>query len=338
MTALSSGGISVVIPAFNRADLLPATLRSILAQSVPADEVIVVDDGSTDSTRDVVAPFAPNVRYIYIENAGMARARTVGVTSSAGKYIALCDSDDLWSEDKLEWQMRLVRQGAPYVFTDFLILENERTSSETKFAGLPPGYWDVPKRDLGDGLVLLMEPFYGRILRHQPIFPSTVLLSRAYFDRVGGFDDALGRTLSEDLEFTLRCLEHAPVGVVMRPLVTIRKHVSNFSRDPRRALLGEAKVLRIALERHATAAAFREEIEAEIARRSVVAADFAYADGDLTETRRILESVPRPRLRWKSRLKLAATRLPPVLGRPARRATLAMSRLLGRRPNAGDSR
>src|SRR3981081_4344217 len=88
--------ISVVVPAYNRAALLPLTLDAILTQVPPPREVIVVDDGSWDDTQAVLAGYAAPVRTIRIENSGALVARKVGMHAASGELVAFCDSDDLW--------------------------------------------------------------------------------------------------------------------------------------------------------------------------------------------------------------------------------------------------
>ena len=100
--------VSVIVPTFNRAHLIGRTLRSVLAQSYPALEVIVVDDGSTDDTRATIArDYADDarVRYVYKQNGGPASARNIGFAQSRGEYVALLDSDDTWFPWKLALQV-----------------------------------------------------------------------------------------------------------------------------------------------------------------------------------------------------------------------------------------
>lgn len=117
---------SVVIPTYNRAGRIMPTLESVLSQIGPEDEVVLVDDGGTDNTAEVVAPLGGRVRYIRQANGGPGTARNTGIAAAGGDYIALLDSDDLW----MPWTMDLVRdaierQGRPaviageqYVFRD----------------------------------------------------------------------------------------------------------------------------------------------------------------------------------------------------------------------------
>src|SRR5689334_21473917 len=97
--------VSVVIPTYNRAAFLPAAIDSALSQSYPPCEILVVDDGSTDHTADVVAAYRARVRLIAQSNQGTAAGRNAGVAASSGAYVAFLDSDDLWLPHKLERQM-----------------------------------------------------------------------------------------------------------------------------------------------------------------------------------------------------------------------------------------
>ncbi len=102
--------VSVIIATYNRADYLPATVASVLGQTFRDFELIVVDDGSTDETARVLAPFTDRLRYVYQENAERGAARNHGVRLAAGKYVAFLDSDDLWVPNKLEAEVETLRR------------------------------------------------------------------------------------------------------------------------------------------------------------------------------------------------------------------------------------
>ena len=109
-SAADGGGlplVSVVIPTFNGARFLAQTIESVLAQTYPRLEVLVVDDGSTDETPAIAASYAPRVSYLHQANAGTAAARNTGITQASGAFIALLDHDDLWEPRKLERQLPL---------------------------------------------------------------------------------------------------------------------------------------------------------------------------------------------------------------------------------------
>ncbi len=99
--------VSVVIPSYNRAGWLPAAVGSVLAQTHPATEILIVDDGSTDNSAEVCAAFPAPVRYIRQQNAGVSAARNRGMREATGEFIALLDSDDLWLPEKLAVQLAL---------------------------------------------------------------------------------------------------------------------------------------------------------------------------------------------------------------------------------------
>ena len=100
--------VSVVIPVYNAAHFLPQAVESILAQNYPALEIFVVDDGSTDNIKDVVASLPVDVRYIHQNNAGPAAARNQGIRNTSGAYIAFLDADDLWPQDNLHAMLELL--------------------------------------------------------------------------------------------------------------------------------------------------------------------------------------------------------------------------------------
>ena len=99
--------ISVVIPAYNAAEHISRTIYSVAGQTFPAKEIIVIDDGSTDSTSEVVKSFGEKVQYIYQQNAGVSAARNAGIEAATSEWIAFLDADDLWIADKTERQVDL---------------------------------------------------------------------------------------------------------------------------------------------------------------------------------------------------------------------------------------
>ncbi len=109
--------VSVLIPTYNRGYILPQAIASVLAQTYRSFEVIVVDDGSSDNTRQIIEKLGSQVRYIYQENAGLASARNACLAMARGEFIAFQDSDDLWLPWKLEVQVALLRRHPQVAFT-----------------------------------------------------------------------------------------------------------------------------------------------------------------------------------------------------------------------------
>jgi hypothetical protein len=258
----------------------------------------------------------------------------VGVTRARCPWIAFCDSDDLWHPRKLEAQAALIAAvpGLEYAFTNFSVVSDNAWSTWTKFGEAPSGYWDLPRRQVSPEGFVVDVPLYERLLIFQPIFPSTMIMSQGFARRVGPWVEALGRTLSEDLEFILRCVARAPIGVVTAPLVGIRKHPGGFSSQPLRTLRGEVEILRYVLAHQPEASSHEEAIRASIETRHVAGAELAFAMGHLDEVAGFLREVPRGARPPAVRLKALIASLPRAVAEPLRAGALGLSTLLrGRR-------
>lgn len=308
--------VSVIIPTYNRANLVEQTLNSIINQTLLPKEIIVVDDGSTDNTEEVVRRFGRHVRYLRIDNSGQCRARNVGVSESTSTWLAFCDSDDLWLPDKLEVQAQLVDQApdVEYMFTNFKIIANDIWTDKTKFDTLPQSFFSGNKRIINNDFCVIEEPLFRNILSNQPIFPSTVLMKRSLFDKIGGFVDSLGRTLSEDLEFSLRCVSQAPIGIVMTPVVGIRKHNSNFSNDSLKNKIGEIDILQYVIANHSLSNDDVTAIKNQIVLRSADVLMQSFAVGDLETVLKYFKIIPHEQRTWTMYVKGILACLPGKIG------------------------
>jgi glycosyltransferase involved in cell wall biosynthesis len=192
--------ISVIIPTYNRLDLLEEALRSVLAQSLPPREIIVADDGSTDGTPGRVEELAaanPALRFLRLEHRGFpGRARNEGVRAARGRYLTFLDSDDLWKPEKLQKQLAFLaaNPGVRVCHTRERWLRGGREVSQ---AG--QGH-----RRSGD--------IFSDALKKCIIGPSTVMLERTLFDELGGFREDL--EIAEDYELWLRLCAREQVGYI----------------------------------------------------------------------------------------------------------------------------
>ncbi|HEY4077870.1 MAG TPA: glycosyltransferase family A protein [Rhizomicrobium sp.] len=273
--------ISAIIPAYNRAGFLAETLNAIASQTEPPDEIIVVDDGSTDDTAVVVEAFSENVRYLRISNSGAPVARNIGAAQASGDWLWFCDSDDLWRPEYLARVRNLLdTQPHPkFVFGNFRLVKDGIWADRAKFDDAPPGFWDNAPSARSDSWII-PGALYAKLLAYQPVFHSTLVVSRALFGAIGGYDPHFARTGSEDFEFVLRCAAHGPAAVVGEPLVGIRRHGDNFSTNQLRNLLGEIEILRHAKLHHEAANGLSSVIERQISLRSLQALGFAFSEGN----------------------------------------------------------
>jgi len=310
--------VSAIIPAYNRADFLPETISTLLAQTPPPHEIIVVDDGSTDGTEAAIAKFGDAVHYRRIENSRAPAARNVGAAMATGDWLWFCDSDDLWRPEFLE-RMRGLAATAPYpkfLFGNFQLVRDGVWESGTKFSTAPNGFWEAIASQKTAGGAIFTEPPYPHILKFQPIFHSTIVMTKSLFEAVGGYDMKFARTASEDFEFTLRCVAAAPVGMIQAPLVGIRRHEGNYSANQLANLLGEVKILQHAKAHHTAGKRYAAEIEAQIKYRNAEALGLAFTKGDYDLVRSLASAVGKDGLDFKQRLKAFLASLPSAIRTP----------------------
>ncbi len=197
--------VSAVIPAYNSAAWLPEAIASVRAQQWPELEIIVVDDGSTDDTQQVIERLrGSDLRCITQPNAGPAAARNAGIVTARGQWIAFLDADDCWLPEKLASQFRAIRQSpaAAFSYTDE-IWQGENGSDRAVTRDHRPGQ-------------LFFELLWGN-----RVGTPTVVVRRECFEQVGLFDTAL-RT-GEDWDMWLRLSACFPDAYVARPLTLVRK-------------------------------------------------------------------------------------------------------------------
>jgi glycosyltransferase involved in cell wall biosynthesis len=308
--------IAVIVPTYNRAHLIGATLDSILAQSYAPVEVVVVDDGSTDNTEEVVGGYASRVSYLRVPNSGPCKARNTGVAATTAPWVAFCDSDDLWRSDKLRMQVDLClnMRSVEYCFTNFRFVVGNTWHKETKFDTLPADFWEQPRTDLGSGMFVIQYSLFSPLLSHQPVFPSTLLMKRSFFESAGRWNENLGRNPSEDIEFLFRCVVRPPIGVVTEPVVGIRKHDGNWTLDSYLSLSGFVEVLEYIRTHHDAAPLHARPLQRRIREASESAAARAFASGDFERSKEMLASIPLFERSWKQHLRALLTRTP-KLGR-----------------------
>ncbi len=314
--------IGVVVPTYNRAGFIPETLDAILAQTRPPDDIVVVDDGSTDDTQAVLARFAPRVRAMRIENSGDLVARNAGVAALATDLVAFCDSDDLWREGYLAAMVRLW-QAEPRLraaYSDFVIVRDGVWEETSKFDAAPADFWEG-LRPLGPDIAVFDAPIIPRLIAFQPFFPSAMVVSRRYFHEAGGWDEAMG--VGTDFATALRVGEHPPIGILHAPVVGIRKHTSNVSGDSQKMNLYDARVLEHVLRTRPSLAPHSALIRASIAKRRQEALATAFTRRDFAAVREIFALLPPGERGGLVAVKHAVAALPAPIAKPLAALLLA---------------
>jgi glycosyltransferase involved in cell wall biosynthesis len=232
--------VSVIIPTYNRGALLVEAVESALAQRRPPDEILVVDDGSRDDTAARMAAYGERVRYVRQANAGPSAARNHGFRLARGEYLALLDSDDLWTPDRLERQLEVLQR---HPDTDVVF------GREVLFgAGQPDRDWNLHDPEVRRVLAQTagpLVPILPVLIRENVVPTSTALFRRALLDRTGGIDESLRQ--AEDWDLWLRfALAGARFAHVPSPLCRRRMHDSNLIHDKEARMQATLAVL----ERH----------------------------------------------------------------------------------------
>ena len=227
--------VSVIIPTYNRREMVREAVDSVLAQTYRNFELTIVDDGSDDGTPEVLAKYGEALQVCTQPNLGVAAARNRGVLCATGLYLAFLDSDDLWLPRKLEAQMAFMQKN-PWA----QICQTEETWFRHGVRVNPRMKHRKPSGDI-------FRPSLELCL----VSPSAVMMTRRLFDAVGGFDETF--TACEDYDLWLRIAKFCPVPLLAEPLVIRRGgHLDQLSRSiwglDRFRIVALQKLLRSGLE------------------------------------------------------------------------------------------
>lgn len=221
--------ISVVIPVYNREKTILRALNSVLGQTYPNIEVIVVDDGSTDATVQIVRNcIDERVRLICLSgNQGANRARNAGISEAKGDYIAFQDSDDEWLTDKLEKQLAyMLKTSVKAVYCPYILVDAGKTCI------VPENYTnqDICEKNVAETLK-----------KNNVVGTPTLMVKRELFSQIGMFDVEMKRM--QDYEFVIRLVKNGPLGYVKEPLVKAYRMKLGISCNTHLILEAYAKVL-----------------------------------------------------------------------------------------------
>lgn len=207
--------VSVIIPAYNGDRYLAAAINSILAQTYQDYEIVVVDDGSTDNTPQVVQQYGGRVQYLSQANQGVAASRNLGLTASRGEYIAFLDQDDVFLPHKLASQVSLLSQ-------------------DPKLGMINSG-WQITNQQ--GQVQAAVEPWRqipqlssANLIIWKPVFLGAMMFRRSWLELTAGFDTSLSQTPDVDLVMRLAMIG-CPAAWVEQTTVQYRQHEANASQD-----------------------------------------------------------------------------------------------------------
>lgn len=213
--------VSVVLPVHNRQDLVHRAIDSVLAQTMPDFELLVIDDCSTDATADVVQSYCADPRVMLFRNEtnlGPAGARNRGIELARARYIAFQDSDDRWFPEKLACQLRALER-VPDVqacFCGALYFARENC-------------YYIPGENRLDAESAASGDLSHAVLRNNPVTPQALMVRKALLETIGGFDTSF--RINEDWELVIRMAQHTRFFFIADPLVVIYRTDNSVSSD-----------------------------------------------------------------------------------------------------------
>jgi len=263
--------VSVIIPTHNRAHLVGEAIDSVLSQTYDDLELIVVDDGSQDETRDVVASYSSRLTYLHQEHRGVSAARNRGIERARGNYLAFLDSDDLWLKEKLHLQMECMKVHPETLicYTDEIWVRKGVRVNQMK------------KHRKYSGMI------FEYCLPLCIVSPSSVLINRQLIDEVGGFDETL--EVCEDYDLWLRISARHPMQFIETPLIVKRGgHADQLSKKGQGQDRFRIKALVKLLEEDYISAHQRKLAWEELVRKSTIYGNGCIKRGKKEEGEHIL--------------------------------------------------
>jgi len=235
--------ISIIIPTYNYAQYICEAIESVLNQTYKDFEIIVVDDGSTDNTKEVIKPYLNKIKYIYQQNSGPSSARNRGIKEAKGEYIAFLDADDIWLPQKLELQIKFMEKEKEVglIFSD-MILFNEKGIIKNSFLKQKLFFNKLPIKPLSSTEKVIYDNVFNALLQENFIPTNTVIAKKECFNKVGFFDETLFSV--EDRDMWLRIGLFYDIGFINFPLVLTRFHETNISANQELALKSRLKVMK----------------------------------------------------------------------------------------------
>ena len=205
--------VSIIIPTYNQSQYLEEAIESALNQTYKNIEIIIVDDGSTDNTPEVIKSFDNKIIYIQQKNKGASSARNTGIKKANGEYIAFLDADDMWLKNKLENQIKFIQNNPEIGLLGtgcYQMIDMSKMIHKKIF----PAKNEILQKDL---------------IKYNPFIQSSVMIKKDVFNSIGLYDEKFKE--SEDYDLWLRIAQKYKVANLEQALVTKKYYAEGLSKD-----------------------------------------------------------------------------------------------------------
>lgn len=284
--AFNCADISVVIPTYDRTDLLAETIRSVLAQTRRPREILVIDNGIENRAAGAVAQFGDAVTLIREQPLGKQVARNTGLKAACSAWVATLDDDDLFHPSFLETAERAIRDGrADIIGSDHRKFRGDHSDESTNFELAPEGYWqDIQRPTDGSSWSFVGKFPLERLLRRVPFYPSSTVIRRDFALAIGGYDPRMRGIMAEDLEFLIRALAAGEAAIIWEALVDYRLHAGNDTASITGQAIGRWRIFEFVKRHHSNLPASFDRALAEnlpLRRAQIFDTAFKIKDHDL---------------------------------------------------------
>jgi len=226
--------VTTIIPAYNAAEYVATAIESALEQKAVSQQIIVIDDGSTDATPRVLENFGERIEVIRQDNLGLSAARNAGIQAARGELIAFLDADDVWCDNKLAKQVAILRDNPE------VAMVHSRTVSWDAANGRENDFVKAPSKDYRDDC-------FSKLYESNAICVSSVMVRTSCLQQIGGFDERIVRPTTQDYDLWLRIAFQHRLEFIDDKGVLYRRHSSNASQQIQMMLEDQIYVIQKAL-------------------------------------------------------------------------------------------
>jgi len=240
--------VSIVIPTYNSGQYISDTLESVFKQTYKNIEIILVDDGSTDNTKEVIQPYLKNIVYISQKNSGgPAKPRNVGIEHSTSNFVSFLDADDIFEPDKIEKSIELfkLKPSLGMVFNNFEKIDVESKKNRGKHIDENSSIWHLDIEQISKNMHRIKgESAFEELLKINFIGTSGVVVRKDVFKTVGDFDEAVTLGGLEDRDMWIKIAKSYDIGYVDKVMHTYYIRDGSVSRRPVESSLAKIMVIK----------------------------------------------------------------------------------------------